>query len=118
LGLKFGRKYFWHGVLTLLALIVHTVSIFVVMIPSLRALAQPVLSFPLDRLSTVIMFHVAFGVLAEVLAVWLVGAWHLQRDASPCVRRKKWMSVTFSFWVAALALGLLLYAFLYTTLIT
>jgi uncharacterized membrane protein len=118
LVLKFGRKYLWHGVLMLLALVFHTASIFVVMVPSLMALAQAVLNFQLDRFSAVIMFHVAFGVLAEVLAVWLVGAWHLQPEASPCVRRKKWMRVTFIFWVAALALGILMYVLLYTTLVT
>jgi hypothetical protein len=118
LGLKLGGKYFWHGVLMLLALILHTASIFVVMAPSLMALARPILNFPLNRLSVVVMLHVAFGVLAEVMAIWLVGAWHLQPDASPCVRRKNWMRVAFAFWVAALVLGILLYVLLYTALIT
>jgi uncharacterized membrane protein YozB (DUF420 family) len=88
------------------------------MVPSLMVLGQPTASFPLDRLSIVVIFHVAFGVVAEILAIWLVGAWHLQSDVGPCVRRKRWMRVTFSFWVAALALGILLYVLLYTTLIT
>ncbi len=118
LGLKFGGKHFWHGVLMLSALALHTASIFAVMIPSLMVLGQPIASFSLDRLSIVVIFHVAFGVVAEILAIWLVGAWHLQSDVGPCVRRKRWMRVTFSFWVAALALGILLYVLLYTTLIT
>jgi uncharacterized membrane protein YozB (DUF420 family) len=117
LGLKFGGRHFWHGVLMLSALALHTASIFVVMVPSLMVLGQPIASFPLDRLSIVVIFHVAFGVVAEILAVWLVGAWRLQSDVGLCVRRKRWMRVTFSFWVAALALGVLLYVLLYTTLI-
>lgn len=117
LGLKLRGKHFWHGVAMLSALALHTASIFVVMVPSLMVLGKPILSFPSDRLSLVSIFHVAFGVSAEVLAVWLVGAWHLQPDVGPCVRRKKWMRVAFSFWVAALALGIFVYVLLYTTLI-
>jgi uncharacterized membrane protein YozB (DUF420 family) len=117
LGLKFGGKHFWHGVLMLSALALHSGSIFVVMVPSLMALGQSILTFPSDTFSVVSIFHVLFGVSAEVMAVWLVSAWHLQRDVGPCVHRKKWMRVTFSFWVAALALGILMYLLLYTTLL-
>jgi uncharacterized membrane protein YozB (DUF420 family) len=117
LGLRFGGKLFWHGVLMLSALALHTASIFAVMFPSLMSLGQTIVSFPSDRFSIVSIFHVALGVSAEILAVWLVGAWHLQPDVSPCVRRKKWMLFAFSFWVAALALGILMYVLLYTSLI-
>jgi uncharacterized membrane protein YozB (DUF420 family) len=118
LGLKFGGKHFWHGVLMLSALVLHSGSIFVVMVPSLMALGQSILTFPSDTFSIVSIFHVLFGASAEVMAVLLVSAWHLQRDVAPCIRRKKWMRVTFSLWVAALAMGILMYLLLYTTLLT
>lgn len=117
LVLKLGGKHFWHGVLMLSALALHTVSIFAVMVPSLMVLRQSILAFPSDRFSIVTIFHVVFGVSVEIMAVWLVSAWHLQREVGPCAHRKKWMRITFSFWVAALALGILVYVLLYTTLL-
>jgi len=53
LGLKLGGKHFWHDVLMLSALVLHTASILLVMVPSLKVFGQSILTFPSDRLSLV-----------------------------------------------------------------
>ena len=62
-----------------------------------------------NLLVIVTLVHVALGTIAASLGVWLVGSWHLQTDVQKCFPRKRIMLPTITFWVTAIALGIVLY---------
>jgi len=107
------KKLFLHGNTIFVALVLNTVSIFIVMVPSLLSLTQLVVEKPFNVVSMTILVHTGIGVVAEILAVWLVASWGLRSSLKPCARRKKMMWVSTAFWLAALLLGILLYLLLY-----
>jgi uncharacterized membrane protein YozB (DUF420 family) len=113
--LKQRRKYFLHGVLMLVAVIMNALSFFLIMGPSLFSMREFVADYTLDRLSIVTVVHVAFGATAEILAAAIVVLWHLQKSTQACVRRKRLMKVTLILWVLALLLGILFYALAYVS---
>jgi hypothetical protein len=98
-----------HGYLTVVALGLHTVLIFVVMIPSFSNGFEE-----LGGLSVVNSFtvwsHAVLGTAAEVIAIALIVPWlyrHPSRMA--CARMKKWMMPTFIIWVIAIVNGALIH---------
>jgi hypothetical protein len=115
LGLPFargigGKKSFMrHGYLTVLALILHTILIFIVMIPSFSS------GFgELGELSFLSAFnvwsHAILGTAAEILGFIVVGFW-LSKPLSnmACVRVKKVMLPLFIIWTISLINGALIH---------
>jgi len=110
LVLKKQNKFRQHGITMLSAVVLHIISILAVMIPSFAGFfAEPGLIDYADVFVMLTLVHVASGVIAAVLGVWLVGSWHLQKDLKPCFKKKRIMDVTISLWLLAIILGIILY---------
>jgi hypothetical protein len=115
LGLPFGKgfnskKIFMrHGYLTALAVVLHTILIFIVMVPVFTNGLGEIsgLSF-LDAFN--VLSHAVLGIIAEVLGVFLVAVWLRKGpSAMACARWKKWMAPTFVIWVVSIVGGALIH---------
>ena len=115
IGLPFARgtsgikNLIRHGYLTALALVLHTVLIFIVMIPNFIS------GFgDLGTLSVLASFdvwsHAILGTTAEVLGIAVIALW-LSKPPSmmACGRMKKWMIPTFIVWMISLINGALIH---------
>ncbi len=115
LGLPFirgqnGRKTFlWHGYSTVAALVLHTILILIVMIPSFTRGFSEFGGLTLFN-SIIVWSHAVLGTTAEVLAIVLVVVW-LRRGPSKmaCTLWKKWMMPTFIIWTVSIVNGALLH---------
>jgi len=115
LGLPFARGFggkknlMLHGYLTILALILHTVLIFVVMIPSFSSgLGE------LGELSSLDAFnvwsHVILGTISEILGFIVVVFWVSKSPSKmTCVRMKRLMLPLFIIWTISLVNGVLIH---------
>jgi len=98
-----------HGYLTALALVLHTVLISIVMIPSFNANFEAIGNLSILE-SIDIWSHVILGTIAEVLGVILVGFWMLRSPSKmTCTKRKKWMMPVFVIWTISLVNGALIH---------
>ncbi len=94
------------------ALIIHLIMIFYVMIPSFVYAVVPhyILVAPQEIVSIIGLIHGILGPIAVVLGIGLVATWRFQKNVEGCFKRKKFMLPTLAFWLATLALGIMLYA--------
>jgi uncharacterized membrane protein YozB (DUF420 family) len=106
LGLKQKGKFAFHGSTMLVAVVLNAVSFFWVMWPAFLGYDYSVLNHPVKIVS---LIHGVLGGVAEVLGVFLVVSWGVQRKVQSCIRRKTVMRVTIALWVIALILGIVLY---------
>ncbi len=113
-GLKRKQKFPSHGTTMLTAVVLHTVTILVVMIPSL------VLGFSapgaLDFTNPVVVIaivHAVIGTLVWFLGIYLVAAWHFSAAISKCFHRRRIMRYTIILWLVEIALGVIIYISLY-----
>ncbi len=98
-----------HGYSTIVAVALHTVLIFAVMIPVLVSGSSEFGS--LSLLSSITVWsHAVFGTTAEVSGIVLVVAW-VRRGTSKmtCASWKKWMMPTLIIWVLAVVNGALVH---------
>lgn len=113
LGFSFKRRsvYLKHGVTMGIAVALHTLSIFAIMVPSLLALTG---SFENLLAELVIFSHAVLGGLVELLGLYLVITWvsHHQ-EVEVCLGNKKFMKPTMIMWLLELALGIIVYILLY-----
>jgi uncharacterized membrane protein YozB (DUF420 family) len=117
-GLKGRKKFRQHGMTMLLAVVLHTITILLVMIPSFVSGFIPYFSTNIsDTVSIIAIVHGAAGILAEVLGVWIVTSLRLRKSLQYCAPRKKLMRITLILWLIALFLGVLLYLSLYLTIL-
>ncbi|HUW47367.1 MAG TPA: hypothetical protein VMW36_01315 [Patescibacteria group bacterium] len=97
-----------------LAVVLHTVSIFVVMVPSLLA-SEGLFGDLLNRLALVVFSHAVLGSFVEVLGLYLLSMLALNRGFSKaCFKNKMIMRVTLVLWVVELIVGVYVYFLLYT----
>jgi hypothetical protein len=115
LGLKSKKKFRQHGITMLIAVVLHTITILAVMIPSFRLIASG--EYP-ALVSTITYVHGIAGVIAEVFGVWIIVTWRLRTSIQYCAPKKKLMLLTLILWLTAVLLGILLYLHFYTTLLT
>ncbi len=108
-GLSSKKNLKRHGYSTALAVVLHTVLVFVIMVPSFASGLEEIgeLSF-LDALN--VWSHAVLGTLAEVLGVFLVVEW-LRKGPSmmACARWRRWMLPTFVIWVVSVVGGALVH---------
>ena len=98
-----------HGYLTLLALILHTILIFIVMIPPFTKGLPDISSLPPLYIFN-IFSHVILGTVAEVLGLVLVGYWLLgSPNKMRCMKLKRWMMPIFIIWIISLINGALVH---------
>jgi hypothetical protein len=104
-GIKTRKNLIRHGYLTVAALILHTILILIVMVPSFTSSLGEV-----GELSAISLFtvwsHAVLGTTAEVSGIILVGAW-LSKPTSRmnCAKMKKWMTPTFIIWAISIING-------------
>jgi hypothetical protein len=117
LGLPFvrgvsGRKNLSiHGYVTVSAVVLHTILIFVVMIPSaltdFASLSN--LSIPDQILA---MAHAVLASITEALAIAVIGIWLLKSPSKmACFRYRKWMIPLFIIWTLSVVTGAIGYFF-------
>ena len=98
-----------HGYLTLTAILLHTVLILIVMIPSFTTgLGElTTLSF---LASLTFWSHAVLGTTAEVLGIILVVSW-LSKSPSKmaCVKTRAWMWPTFIIWTVSIINGAIIH---------
>lgn len=117
-GLKGRKKFRQHGMAMFLAVVLHTITTLLVMIPSFVSGFIPYFSTNIsDAVSIIAIVHGVAGILAEVLGVWIVTSWRLRKSLQYCAPKKKLMRVTLILWLTALFLGVLLYLSLYLTIL-
>jgi hypothetical protein len=94
-----------HGYLTIAALMLHTILILIVMVPSfIGSLGE------IGELSAIWSFtvwsHAVLGTTAEVLGIILVCAW-LSKPTSRmnCAKVRRWMTPTFIIWATSIING-------------
>jgi hypothetical protein len=110
-------KFKQHGITIGVAVILHLVMIFAIMIPAFYFLSQTFLVASAAVTSTLVLIHAVTGTAAIIMGVYLIGAWGFRKDMKSCFRRKKPMRYTFIVWIISLAFGILLYGIFYGPLL-
>ena len=118
-SLKRKLKFFQHGKTMAVALVLHLIMIFALMIPSFAYAVVPsyIIPFPLQLISIIGLLHGIAGILVIILGSWLVAAWHFSKEFTGCFKRKSIMRVTIAAWISALILGIVLYLLFYGTVL-
>jgi hypothetical protein len=105
-----GKKNFlWHGYLTIVALVLHTILIVLVMIPKFFSGFGGIgaLSF---LGSFDVWSHAILGTAAETLGILIVAVWLSKPPtAMVCLKMKKWMVPIFIVWLISLVNGALIH---------
>jgi uncharacterized membrane protein YozB (DUF420 family) len=102
-----------HGVVMGIAVILNSVSIAFVMIPSSLSFGG-LFSAPFSVPALVVLLHIVLGSLAEILGIWLVVTWAFRRqDVKTCAKKKNVMRGTILLWLIELFLGVYVYTMLY-----
>ncbi len=107
-------KFVQHARVMTAALVLHLTMIATFMVPALLLALIPVFIIPhlTDATSILTLIHVPLGTVAVLLGVWLVLSWR-RTSLEACFTRKKLMLATIAVWLAALAVGFVLYGILY-----
>jgi hypothetical protein len=102
--LKSAENFRRHGYLTIAALIVETILIFTVMLPTFVDEFDSVLAlYPIYAVNT--WLHVVLGVFAEAAGFLFVVMWLSAFSKMGCVRFRKFMTPTFAVWLIAVFTG-------------
>jgi uncharacterized membrane protein YozB (DUF420 family) len=110
---RFKRLRLKHGTTMGTALVLHTFSIFAIMVPSLAG-SVGLFRNPFVPLALAILLHAVLGSLVEVLGIYLVVVWALGHwNAKVCFRNKRVMDVTLISWLMELTLGIYVYILYY-----
>jgi uncharacterized membrane protein YozB (DUF420 family) len=110
---KARRDYAKHGAIMGVAIVLHTVSILMVMVPSLLS-SGGLFENLLGSLQLAILAHATLGILVETLGLYVVLTWVIHyKDVKPCFKRKIIMRVLAVLWTIALILGVYVYILLY-----
>ncbi|HVP40675.1 MAG TPA: hypothetical protein VMS95_01815 [Candidatus Krumholzibacteriaceae bacterium] len=112
---KFKRSFMKHGITMLVALVLHTVLIFGIMVPSLLSLEEAGLLANLSgRLALFTVPHAILGSIVEIFAIYLVGTFLFNRvNVKSCFKNKRQMKVTIILWFLEIILGVYIYILLY-----
>ncbi len=110
-GIGAKKNLMYHGFLTVLALILHSILILVVMIPSFGSDFGELGGLPFLNAFNV-WSHAILGTTAEILGFVIVGLW-LSKPISnmACVRMRRVMLPLFVIWAVSLINGALIHIF-------
>jgi hypothetical protein len=108
-GIGTKKNFMIHGRLTFLALILHTILIFIAMVPSLGGGFRELTGFSfLD--ASVFWSHVVLGTAALILGFTIFGFWvHKPLSNMECLRMKKVMAPLLVIWAISLINGSLVH---------
>jgi hypothetical protein len=108
-GLGVKKSFFMHGYLTIFALILHSVLIFIVMIPVFNNGIGELggLSF---LAALTVWSHVILGTAAEILGIIVIGFWVSKPLSNmACLRMKNVMSPLFIMWTLSIINGAIIH---------
>lgn len=115
IGLPFFRKnpnkknWLFHGYLTVSALVLHSVLIFLVMVPSFSEGISELGELALLS-SVTVWSHIVLGTLAEVVGIIIVVLWLAKGPSKlACIKYKKIMIPLFIIWVISIINGALIH---------
>lgn len=110
---KLRRGFTRHGTVMGIAVVLNTISIAVVMIPSIFGY-RGLFSEPFSDAALIMAAHTIIGTLVEILGVWFVAMWAFRRhEIKACAKRKNAMRGTILLWLLELFLGVFVYTMLY-----
>jgi len=116
LGLLTARarhSFLRHGILMSAALVLHTISIMLVMVPSMLAMGGLFQNLS-NILALIFVFHASSGALVEVLGIYFVAVWVLGKASlKPCFGRKRLMQATVVLWIMSAVVGVYGYILFY-----
>lgn len=106
-------KLMKHGATMSTAVLLHTISILLVMIPSL-AMGFALL-FDFSQIGVIITWiHILAGIFAWIFGLYLVSVWRFRPPPlMNCVKKKKFMKPLLILWILALILGIAFYVYYY-----
>ena len=115
-ALKNRKKFRRHGIIMTSAVVLHIITILTVMVPSFTSYipSSGVIDYT-NPILIITLIHVALGLIAVVLGIWLAASWHLKTDLKRCFANKKLMKPTLTMWVIAILLGIFLYITIWAT---
>jgi hypothetical protein len=108
-GLGVKKSFFMHGYLTIFALILHSVLIFIVMIPVFNNGIGELggLSF---LAALTVWSHVILGTVAEILGIIVIGFWVSKPLSNmACLRMKNVMLPLFIMWTLSIINGAIIH---------
>jgi hypothetical protein len=116
--LKRQLKFRRHGITMTVAVVLHLIMIFAIMIPSFVLAVFPDFIVPnvSGMISVVSAIHVVAGALAVSRGIWLVASWRFQ-DLKGCFTKKRFMLLTMIVWLVSLFFGIVLYTIFYWTIL-
>jgi uncharacterized membrane protein YozB (DUF420 family) len=118
LWLKKTKKFRQHGIVMLTAVVLHTITILVVMMPTfISGFSSPGSIDLANALVVTTLVHAFVGIAALLLGVWLVASWRLRADMQTCFAKKGIMRVTITIWLIALFLGIFMYWNFYASIL-
>jgi len=116
LGYKFKRdkNLMRHGLTMAVAVILHTIAILLVMIPSFITYFGILLRDTASPGVTITWVHAIMGILAEILGIFLVAIWRFRPQPKMACAKWRWlMKPLLALWTFALILGIAFYAYYY-----
>lgn len=108
---KFRRGFTRHGTVMGIAVVLNTISIVVVMIPSVLSF-RGLFSAPFSDAALIVVSHAVIGTLVEILGIWLVVVWVIN-EIKACAKKKNTMRATVLLWLIELFMGIYVYIMLY-----
>lgn len=110
---KLKRSYAKHATIMGISIVLHTVSIVTIMIPSLLSMSG-LFENLLTRFALLTIIHAMIGSLVELIGILLVATWFFHTvSIEKCLKRKNIMRVTMTLWLIELILGAYIYMMLY-----
>ena len=107
------RSFLRHGIIMSTALVLHTISIMLVMVPSLLALSGLFQNL-LNNLALIFVIHASLGALVEGLGIYFVAVWVLGKgSAKSCFGRRRLMQATIALWITSVVIGIYGYILFY-----
>lgn len=98
-----------HGYSTVAALVLHSILIFVVMVPSFASGIPEIGDLSAFDAFTVLS-HVVLGITAEILGLAIIGVWLSKGPKKmACWRWRKWMIPIFVIWAISIVNGVLVH---------
>lgn len=103
-----------HGLIMTSAVLLHTLTIFLVMIPSFVLYFDILLKRAFSLGVIITWIHAIVGIAVEVVGIILVLQWRFRSPSKMTCAKRKWiMRPLFMFWTLALILGIVFYIHYY-----
>ena len=108
------RKFKTHAKLVGIAVILHLISFFAVMLPSFYYSYDYFVTATSDLGAQTMWIHAIPGAFSMILGIFLVTAWVLSpTNIAACIKRKRLMDITTLLWSISLIFGIASYMVYY-----